>query len=671
MNAKYMPHVDGIRAIAVLSVLLFHVNPSWLPGGFVGVDIFFVISGYLITRLIKLEIDETQRFDFKRFYIRRFKRLYPALLFVLLITFLVAFAIFSPTSFQRFGGALSSSIFSVSNIFFWLESDYFDTASQFKPLLHTWSLAVEEQFYLVWPLLIVLLYRCGTKIVLYSIFLIGIFSLLLNFEFGSGEIAWISKEAFPLITTWFENGKSTIFYNLPFRVFEFVIGALVVFLKGVRSDSRFNMDVCFLLGLILVVMPLYAFNDGMLFPGYYGLVPCVGTLLLIISGAGSRFNYILSNKVLVSVGLISYSLYLVHWPIIVFFNYLSPDLTLITALIILLLTFVIALLCHSFIEKPFRYQSLNSFKMIIMLALTSFLFIAGLDIYKGDGWAFRAPVNIEVAEKSSDYHKKYYGGEGYPYYGAVKTEESPDIIVLGDSHARHYAEGLYKVVAQPNDMALYIASGVSCLHLPSFTRTTAGSDWNNLCPEAFNKVVDFIKESKTPPLLVISHLWLYQLSNSDLLDINGERRKLEVNISNITEGVMSLAKLVGTNNIVVIGQVPTTGGVDLYDMFTRPRSLLSFFDVTTKYNKTEIKNWLVKFKSFNDDFGRELESNGIKFINPFDVFCDNLSCDNLDETGRLLYSDPEHLSKNGSKYLIKSIKEDLTARLKESRNITN
>ncbi|HEY8269663.1 MAG TPA: acyltransferase, partial [Pseudobdellovibrionaceae bacterium] len=250
---RYRPEIDGLRAIAVISVLFYHVGFETFRGGFVGVDIFFVISGFLITRLIRDEVNSSQAFSFSNFYLRRVRRLVPALLFTLGLSSVCAYVLLSPQHLQIFGGSLASAITSLSNFYFWRESGYFDAEVKFKPLLHTWSLCIEEQFYLFWPLLVTFLllkkdkrYLLGTSIALFSI------SLLANL----------------VITEKFPDSASTIYYLAPFRVFEFMVGAVLVELVQFQTKKQWVHEVLIVLGLIMILFPALVFTEKTVFPSY-------------------------------------------------------------------------------------------------------------------------------------------------------------------------------------------------------------------------------------------------------------------------------------------------------------------------------------------------------------------------------------------------------------------
>ena len=223
---KYRPEIDGLRGIAVLGVLLFHLGVQQLSGGYVGVDVFFVISGYLITRLIRSDV-RAGTFTFTRFYVRRTRRLFPALFFTLVLCLVAGCLLLSPGHLENFAGTLIASILSVSNIQFWQQSGYFDLESSLKPLLHTWSLGVEEQYYLFWPWLLVFLTRRFARHTFAIILIGGICSFCLNLVF-------------------YNSSHATIFYLLPFRAFEFAIGALTLWIEERRSKAILHLRHCFL-----------------------------------------------------------------------------------------------------------------------------------------------------------------------------------------------------------------------------------------------------------------------------------------------------------------------------------------------------------------------------------------------------------------------------------------
>ncbi len=341
-NKDYRPDIDGLRALAIISVILYHINSNLLPGGFSGVDVFFVISGYLITSHLLYEISVKNDFSYKRFYLRRIRRILPALFFMILSVMVCGYFIFHNYYFQLLGEQAFAAALSYSNIYFYLTSGYFDLDSSLKPLLHTWSLGVEEQFYFVWPVILVIAhtYLKSMKYVFHIFIIMFIISFALNgIYFGDTD---------------------AIFYLMPFRVFEFAVGGFVARLVlagggGGLGGSSTLKEVSSMLGVTLVLAPMFYLKDGHVFP-YYNAIPTTVGVGLLLYNRNSFVSYILSQKFIVFIGLISYSLYLYHWPVIVFAKYefgvTDTKELLVTAIV---LSFILATISYHLIERPFRF----------------------------------------------------------------------------------------------------------------------------------------------------------------------------------------------------------------------------------------------------------------------------------------------------------------------------
>ena len=332
----YRPEVDGLRAVAVLVVLLFHAGAPGFSGGFVGVDVFFVISGYLITRLILGELDGG-RFRFSRFYGRRARRLFPAMFATLAATFVASVFVLSPSHLEELSLSLVHTLFSLSNVLFWRLSGYFDIGSEAKPLLHTWSLGVEEQFYLVWPISIFLAYRWRKrKGVLVLVSLVFVASL------AAAEVA---------------AGRSpdAAFYLTPFRMCELALGGLCLWLERSAAARAGGREALTLLGLALIGFAVVTFLPGHRFPGLAAMVPCAGAALVIVAGRGRIAGALLANRLAVGIGLISYSLYLVHWPLLVLYRYgRGGETTPRERAILVAASILAATAMYLFVEQPFR-----------------------------------------------------------------------------------------------------------------------------------------------------------------------------------------------------------------------------------------------------------------------------------------------------------------------------
>jgi peptidoglycan/LPS O-acetylase OafA/YrhL len=422
-KAGYRPDIDGLRAIAVIAVILYHFKVAFITGGFVGVDIFFVISGYLITKVIVDRRDHS-RFDFADFYLRRVRRLIPALLVTIAGAYLAAFILFSPTDFKQMSGSTVYALTGISNIYFWLESGYFDAASSVKPLLHTWSLGVEIQFYIIWPIVLLAITRFTRKpfLPVLAIVVIG----------ATAAFFYLKKDA------------SGAFFLTPFRIHEFLFGGLVVFLERYRI-SKVVENAAYLIGLILITYAIFSFSSTTtLFPGLAALVPTAGAALMILGGQHALFAKPFSSGLAVKTGEISYSLYLVHWPLFVFASYIYLDnISKLLTIALLCATVVLALALYYLIEKPFRHQRdsrLSGAEFSLFTTLASVMVIVpAASSWAQDGWSWRIPAEIREMGKIDERAASIYV---FDYIKELNQKENFDpaskkekLLVIGDSQA--------------------------------------------------------------------------------------------------------------------------------------------------------------------------------------------------------------------------------------------
>ncbi|WP_417483184.1 acyltransferase family protein [Maricaulis sp.] len=441
---KYRSDIDGLRALAVTTVILFHLGFEWMPGGFVGVDVFFTISGYLISR----NVIEAAPFSFATFYTRRARRLFPAALVVIVATMALCAIIMSPADFARAAISALAALPSASNFVFWLEAGYWDTAAHTKPLLHTWTLAVEEQFYLVWPAVLVLAARIRGKIGRVAI--IGALCLA-----GLAFAEWGAR-AFP----------SAAFYLMPFRIVEFAVGAMLA-ATAPMIGQRLNVWVrqgLFAGGFAAIVYAAITYTDATRFPGLSAMVPCLGALAIIMSGPRSPLGRILDNRVAVYVGKISYSLYLVHWPIISLFWYLHPaGLGMSDQIAILAVTIAASAALHHFVEQPFRRPGKSAMPPLgfataaLASAYAASLAIALLVILRP---APTGQVATEIAgwqagnqARSQDWRDVCAGGCLTP------DPQRLNVLVIGDSHG---LDGWNAARAAMPDANVMYAAAPSC-----------------------------------------------------------------------------------------------------------------------------------------------------------------------------------------------------------------
>lgn len=440
-NMGYRPEIDGLRAVAVLSVVLNHLGVNGFGGGFVGVDVFFTISGYLITALLIKEMRDVGKINFYDFYLRRIRRILPALLCSALLTFVAAFFILTPQRFGAFGGSMLHALYSVSNIFFYHESGYFDSGAILKPLLHTWSLGVEEQFYLVWPIFIMIIGVSFRRLAIAAILLGG------------------SSLYFSVMVT--ENDAAAAFFLMPFRGVEFCLGAMVVLLEAWRKPGRVWVnDGLLAAGLLSIAFAVIFYDKATKFPGVAAVLPCLGAALCIYAGATARLRVLLANRIAVGVGLISYSLYLVHWPIIVLYVY-SFDVTEFSSseiFLISLMAMILSAAIYFCIEKRFRRKQSSNRDFMIGLACTMFaLTYAGASVWATDGWKWRPGFSEALSVKAIEDGKK-------KRFTAINVQcakkgwaQCQDIVpgkvnafVIGDSHAPDAHNGFAKLYPDHN-----------------------------------------------------------------------------------------------------------------------------------------------------------------------------------------------------------------------------
>lgn len=349
---QYRKEIDGLRALAVVPVILFHAGVQGFSGGFVGVDIFFVISGYLITSIIIAEL-ETGDFTITGFYERRARRILPALFFVMLLCLPLAWWLLLPHELMAFGRSIIAVIVFASNILFWQESDYFATDSELIPLLHTWSLAVEEQYYLIFPILLLVCWKLGLRWVTAIIATIAVISL------GLAEWGW-------------RHDASGNFYLLPSRAWELMAGAgCALYLGHQPKPSGTSGQVLSLFGLGLLAVSIIWLDDTIPFPSLYAIFPVLGTSLIILfAHQGTWAAKLLSLPVFVGIGLISYSAYLWHQPMFAFARlYYADEPHLLIMLGLAVLAFVLAFISWRFVERPFRQRQNYTRQQIFIMAL--------------------------------------------------------------------------------------------------------------------------------------------------------------------------------------------------------------------------------------------------------------------------------------------------------------
>lgn len=431
---SYRADIDGLRAIAVLAVVAFHANPNLAPGGFVGVDVFFVISGFLISQLILSGL-RSGSFSFVDFYERRIRRLFPALIVVLLTVWGLGWFLMLPSDFAALGSYVLAGSTFMANILTYSQIGYFDGPASSKPLLHLWSLGVEEQFYIVFPAMLTLAWRAG--VVRWSLALLGIASFAANIVLVS-------------------NHPSFCFYLPMTRFWEFAAGALLAYARvqrpalgwrvstGLLTPARRNVSA--VIGLLLIIVAVMITRSAS-FPGWWAVLPVVGVFLVIEAGQEAWLNRkVLANRTLVAVGLFSYPLYLWHWPLLLIAHANMPSISpnslhdTLTTIAVVALAFVLSWLTYRFIERPVRARrpsvlarrfTIASFTCAALVALL------GLATVESAGIPFRYPPAVQALLTPLTY------GMDFPVAKDSKNKAGPLVVMYGDSHAGHLLAGLY------------------------------------------------------------------------------------------------------------------------------------------------------------------------------------------------------------------------------------
>ena len=471
---KYRSEIDGLRALAVIPVIFFHAGFEIFKGGYVGVDIFFVISGYLITTIIINEM-ELGKFSLINFYERRARRILPALFFVMLVCIPFAFFILFPSDLKDFSQSLVAVSTFSSNFLFWSESGYFDTAAELKPLLHTWSLSVEEQYYILFPLFLLLTWRLGKKWVLILLAIIFIISLSTSH--------WAAH-----------NASSANFYLLPTRGWELLLGVFSAFYLQTNKFFRSKNinQIASLLGMSLIVYSIFSYDDKTPFPSLYALVPTVGTVLLILTAVkGTIVHKILSFRIMVGIGLISYSTYLWHLPLFVFSRHVNPtELSSFLLIILSLLSFFMAYISWRFIEKPFRSKvSMNRKNLVLWLSSFFSIFILIGTIGHFNNGYENLKINYQFSDKEKNNYQLIKKAVDYNLYEnmfdngdcqfwvrdvnnikidrleSCKDKYKKGIFILGDSHSMNF----YNIFSKTNKypFIIGISQGGLRIHNPN------------------------------------------------------------------------------------------------------------------------------------------------------------------------------------------------------------
>jgi peptidoglycan/LPS O-acetylase OafA/YrhL len=590
--------IDGLRAIAVMSVVIFHFNPQWLPGGFAGVDIFFVISGYLMTSIIMNGMDNGN-FSFKKFYTSRVKRIIPALIAVVLFTSIIGFVSLDVTSYKMLGKHMLSSMSFISNYVYAFESGYFDSDSKSKILLHTWSLSVEWQFYILFPIFLYLVKNRSNRVVLiYSIFVLS--------------LALSIYQAF--------NHSKFAYYSLPGRSWQMMGGAIVYVINKKLKLNRIGE----IFGVVLILLSFIIYNDTMAWPGVNAIVPVVGAMLVIHSGMNE--NSFFRNRVIQYIGIISYSIYLVHWPVIVFFRKLNIEVGLFFYLFIV---FTLSLILHHLVESKVKNINIILFSYIFMMLISSSIFYAG------------APSRISSKVDTSYGGHRLFGKANGKILHLNESSKQDGIIFVGDSYSQQFID----FIDSEGINATFI-SLVSCPILPDYYAKEESG-----CYSMYEKAINEINKSKSNTI-ILAHNW--ERYNDKLISRHGDYVSKSSYNNVILSQINKWRQLINKDKrMYVIGNYQHPN----YDVV----SCMNGNRLPVRHILDGCKN-LVDIKSTKlDDLFIENSGDGLasyKIINPKDELCKNGKCMVI-HNDKPVYFDGGHLSSDGSKivgkYLLSKI----------------
>ncbi len=625
---KYRADIDGLRAFAILSVFIYHLNPSWLYGGFIGVDVFFVISGYLITRIIIRE-NQQNKFSFVNFYGRRIKRIFPVLFFVLAIIALVAVFSFPDITYKTFVKTFRYASAQFSNFFFAKEIDYFSESNELQPLLHTWSLAVEEQFYLVWPFLIFLCYKIAKYNIRYNILFIFFTVIILSFFTG-----YILTYAAPKYA----------FYMFFTRAWEFCIGGIFALdlIPNIKNKRANNFTAVF--GFVLMIASFIFIREGIDFVKGAVIVPVIGAGLIIYTAQQDEtwISRFLSLKPIVYIGLISYSMYLWHWPVIIFYKQLFEvkELSVHISLILVLITLILSLISYYFLEQPARKVKLKNILALFLGALFIGIFMAS-SFWLQEQTKVKWRVGIDfsesdfIANRCFDFTRKQFNNINLDSCTTGSNKDNPEVLLIGDSHAEHYRDMVYLWAKEQGKSLRTFAAG-SC-------RIALGYEHKKLekrlaplkrpkCIELNKFLSRHLKEAKYYQYII------FAVKNYNVIEIEEERKRLRELLSATIEYTHD-----DIPNFIILSQVPW---LKENPMKCLQQPLLKKWVGKQKCNTSFSDEVMQKAKKEETIYQDLAKNYGVKVFDPRPYFFKSIM-----NEGKTLLRDSDHLSGYGSRYL--------------------
>lgn len=631
---QYRREIDGLRALAVLPVMLFHAGFSLFGGGFVGVDVFFVISGFLITTILLTEI-RSGTFSLLTFYERRARRILPPLFLVMALCLPIAWLWLVPSDMKDFAQSLVAVSFFSSNLLFWQEAGYFQTAAEFKPLLHTWSLAVEEQYYMLFPLLLLFLFRFCRQWIGVALIGLGLLSL--------ASAQWGVRHA-----------PDAAFFLLPARAWELLVGSLLAFWVARRTVPLTVLlaQASSALGLLLLIYAIFVFDKSTPFPGLQALVPTLGTALIIL-GATPRtiVGRLLGSRLLVGIGLVSYSAYLWHQPLFAFVRHIKPEASQPEIFLALILTsLVLAYLSWRFVERPFRDRQRVNRRMVALVTggFTLFFVAAGLAGHFTSGFD-RQRVSDEqrsvlaTALPSPQREACHTGGEAYrtPAQACTFNDGPPRWAVFGDSHAVELAFAMAQEL-EPQARAIRQFTFSGCV--PIYGQVDDPSP----CARWTREAVSHILNDAALKDVVVSYRIHAALFGDQLgvfpampASVSGERReRMWAAYVQILRTFVDAGK-----RVTLVLQAP--------ELPAAVESLVFRVGQDVRDVPGVSRVWWNARSTFVRDRLHELPQ-GVTIVDPAALFCQGAQCLAV-KAGTALYFDDDHMSLGGAAQVAKAV----------------
>jgi peptidoglycan/LPS O-acetylase OafA/YrhL len=676
----YRPDVDGLRAAAVIPVVLYHAGLPGFSGGFVGVDVFFVISGYLITAIVAGEVQRGQ-FSIGQFYERRVRRIFPALFFMLAAVMVAAWFLFLAGDFEDLGRSAAATTVFASNFYFWQQAGYFEASSELRPLLHVWSLAVEEQFYIVLPLVLLAVYRVSPASH-------GAASAR-NAHRNVVAVLALAFALSLLVSEWaVRHEPSAAYYLTPARAWELLLGALLALRAVPPIPAGVWRELAAGAGLLLMACSVVFYSEATAFPGFHALLPCLGAALVLHAAPGTCAGKWLALRPVVAIGLLSYSLYLWHWPLFVFARYLNVfPLTLVQSLAVVLLAVGLAWLSWKYVESPFRTRAVGGQRgtlFAMALAAASLLVAAGLAVHWQAGVPARLPAAVNALEAGagsrSAYHRKCLslGGNRVAPVDAceVGAEGAPPAWALwGDSHASSLAEAFGDVLAT-HQTSLLLLANAGCPPVLGIVSANIESH----CPQYTQAALAEIERRDLRKIILVARFAppvegfstalgpaekgksLRLLNNpAGTITSDDERRAYYLQQFNLTVKRLTDAG----RQVVLVYPVPETG----YDIPSTLARLQWRSETAVSFNRPladYLRRQAFAFTMLDNALGLP----GVTAIYPQDVLCDADVCRTAAQ-GRTLYVDDNHLSLEGARLVADRFATALSAQASRSPDVSS